>query len=281
VAVKAAAVSAAAVVVAAKVAAAEATTNDQPHRWLGGAAMSLIELENVTKAYRVGTQDVFALNGVSVNFEQGEVTAIMGHSGSGKSTMMNLLGCLDVPTSGTYRLEGNDVGSWTDDQLAETRNKKIGFVFQTYNLLPRLTALANVELALLYGRNKNTRARSLDALDAVGLKPRADHKPAQLSGGEQQRVGIARALVKEPVLLLADEPTGNLDNHTSNEIMATLQGLNRDRGVTVVIVTHENDIAQHAHRVVSFSDGRVVGDARMPHPLVAVSTGAQAEGDQR
>ena len=242
--------------------------------------MPLIELEDVTKAYRIGDVDVFALNGVTVDFERGEITAIMGHSGSGKSTLMNLIGCLDVPSTGAYRLEGENVGAWNDSQLAQVRNRKIGFVFQTYNLLPRLTALDNVQLALLYGKWKNARSRSLAALEAVGLRERAGHKPAQLSGGEQQRVGIARALVKEPVLLLADEPTGNLDSHSSNEIIATLQGLNREHGVTIVLVTHESDIAQHAHRIVSIHDGRVVGDERIARPLVAVSTEAPDGGSE-
>ena len=242
--------------------------------------MPLIELEDVTKAYRIGDVDVFALNGVTVDFEQGEITTIMGHSGSGKSTLMNLIGCLDVPSTGTYRLEGENVGAWNDSQLAQVRNRKIGFVFQTYNLLPRLTALDNVQLALLYGKWKNARSRSLAALEAVGLRERAGHKPVQLSGGEQQRVGIARALVKEPVLLLADEPTGNLDSHSSNEIIATLQGLNREHGVTIVLVTHESDIAQHAHRIVTVSDGRVVSDERVARPLVAVSTEAPDEGSE-
>ena len=243
--------------------------------------MPLIELEDVTKAYRIGDVDVFALNGVTVDFEQGEITTIMGHSGSGKSTLMNLIGCLDVPSTGTYRLEGENVGAWNDSQLAQVRNRKIGFVFQTYNLLPRLTALDNVQLALLYGKWKNARSRSLAALEAVGLRQRAGHKPAQLSGGEQQRVGIARALVKEPVLLLADEPTGNLDSHSSNEIIATLQGLNREHGVTIVLVTHESDIAQHAHRIVTVSDGRVVSDERVAHPLVAVSAEAPDGGSEQ
>ena len=242
--------------------------------------MPLIELEDVTKAYRIGDVDVFALNGVTVDFEQGEITTIMGHSGSGKSTLMNLIGCLDVPSTGTYRLEGENVGAWNDSQLAQVRNRKIGFVFQTYNLLPRLTALDNVQLALLYGKWKNARSRSLAALEAVGLRQRAGHKPAQLSGGEQQRVGIARALVKEPVLLLADEPTGNLDSHSSNEIIATLQGLNREHGVTIVLVTHESDIAQHAHRIVTVSDGRAVSDERVAHPLIAVSAEAPDEGSE-
>ena len=235
--------------------------------------MALIELRDVTKVYRIGLVEVFALNGVSLSIDDGEMVSIIGASGSGKSTMMNILGCLDVPTSGSYRLENDEVGEWSDDQLAATRNAKIGFVFQTYNLLPRLTAQANVELALLYGGGRDARARSLRALSSVGLGARASHKPAQLSGGEQQRVGIARALVKEPVLLLADEPTGNLDSHSTHEIVAMLQGLNREQGVTVVLVTHEPDIAAHTNRIVTMSDGKIVSDERVGTPLVAVSDG--------
>ena len=242
-------------------------------------SMALIELEDVKKVYRIGTVDVFALNGVSLAIEEGEMVAIMGPSGSGKSTLMNILGCLDVPTSGAYRLEGDEVGTWDDDRLAGARNRRIGFVFQTYNLLPRLTALANVELALLYGRNRGAKRRSLDALDAVGLGPRANHRPAELSGGEQQRVGIARALVKNPVMLLADEPTGNLDSRSSNEIVAMLQRLNREEGRTVIIVTHESDIAAHTQRNVMMSDGRVVSDERVANPRTAVSTESAEKGD--
>ena len=222
--------------------------------------MPLIEVEDVTKIYRIGVVDVAALNGVTLSIEQGEMVAVMGPSGSGKSTLMNILGCLDVPTSGSYRIEGDEVGDWSDDRLAETRNRRIGFIFQTYNLLPRLTATANVELALLYGQGNSARQRSLDALSAVGLADRADHRPAQLSGGQQQRVGIARALVKDPVLLLADEPTGNLDSKSSAEIMTMLQQLNSDRGVTVVLVTHEQELAEHTDRIISMSDGRVASD---------------------
>ena len=240
--------------------------------------MPLIEIENVAKVYRIGLVDVFALNGVSLALEQGEMTAIMGPSGSGKSTLMNILGCLDVPSAGSYRLEGDEVGSWDDDRLAEARNRRIGFVFQTYNLLPRLTAVANVELALLYGRGRAARQRSLNALESVGLGPRAAHRPAQLSGGEQQRVGIARALVKDPVLLLADEPTGNLDSHSSNEIIAMLQRLNREQGLTVVLVTHEPEIAEHTRRIITISDGRVVSDRPVPNPRIAVASGDAPHG---
>jgi putative ABC transport system ATP-binding protein len=231
--------------------------------------MPLIELENATKVYRIGTVEVFALNGVSLDIDQGEMVAIMGPSGSGKSTLMNILGCLDVPTSGSYRIEGDEVGTWDDNRLAETRNRRIGFIFQTYNLLPRLTALANVELALLYGQGRSAKRRATEALDSVGLGDRMGHKPAELSGGQQQRVGIARALVKDPVLLLADEPTGNLDSQSGIEIIAMLQRLNVDEGRTVIIVTHEPDIARHTQRNIVISDGKVVSDKRVRNQLYA------------
>ena len=234
--------------------------------------MPLIELEDVKKVYRIGTVDVFALNGVSLSIDQGEMVAIMGPSGSGKSTLLNILGCLDVPTSGSYRIEGDEVGTWDDDRLAETRNRRIGFIFQTYNLLPRLTALANVELALLYGQGRSAKRRATEALGAVGLADRLDHKPTELSGGQQQRVGIARALVKDPVLLLADEPTGNLDSQSSVEIMAMLQRLNVEEGRTVIIVTHEPDIAQHTQRNIVVNDGKVVSDKRVRNQMYAKHT---------
>ena len=222
----------------------------------------MISLENVSKIYRMGNVDVAALQGVSIFIEPGEMAAIMGPSGSGKSTMMNIIGCLDVPTSGSYALEGEDVGGMSDNRLAEIRNSKIGFVFQTYNLLPRLSALANVELPLLYGSRRNRRQRALEALERVGLADRVSHKPTELSGGQQQRVGIARALVKRPSILMADEPTGNLDSRSSEEILAILQRLNREEGMTVILVTHEASIAARAQRVMSMLDGRVVSDER-------------------
>ena len=222
----------------------------------------MIRLQDVSKIYRMGNVDVAALQGVSIFIEPGEMTAIMGPSGSGKSTMMNIIGCLDVPTSGSYTLEDEDVGGMSDDRLAEIRNSKIGFVFQTYNLLPRLSALANVELPLLYGGRRNRRRRALEALDRVGLADRVSHKPTELSGGQQQRVGIARALVKRPSILMADEPTGNLDSRSSEEILAILQRLNREEGITVILVTHEASIAARAQRVMSMLDGRVVSVER-------------------
>ena len=228
---------------------------------------NIIDLQDVTKVYRIGEIAVNALAGVSLTIERGELTAIMGPSGSGKSTMMNIIGCLDVPTSGTYTLDGEDVGDLSDNRLAEIRNRKVGFVFQTYNLLPRLSALGNVELPLMYGNGRGRRERSLRALDQVGLSDRVRHKPVELSGGQQQRVGIARALVKDPSILLADEPTGNLDTASSQEIIWTIQQLNRQSNITVIIVTHERDIAAHANRVVRMLDGKILDDVRQEPAL--------------
>jgi putative ABC transport system ATP-binding protein len=238
----------------------------------------MIKLENVSKTYRMGSVEVRALQDVSLAVEQGEMMALVGRSGSGKSTMMNILGCLDIPTTGSYLLDGEEVTHLTDDRLAEIRNRKVGFVFQTYNLLPRLTAIANVELPLLYGNGRQGRRRSMEALDRVGLAHRARHRPVELSGGEQQRVGIARALVKQPALLLADEPTGNLDSRASASIMGTLQRLNRDEGITIVVVTHEPDIAAHTRRIVTLSDGAVVKDESVLSPLDA--TNAERLGEE-
>ena len=233
----------------------------------------MIELDNVTKVYRMGNVEVGALQGVTISIQNGEMVALMGPSGSGKSTMMNIIGCLDVPSSGAYLLEDEEVGRLGDDRLAEIRNRKIGFVFQTYNLLPRLTALANVELPLLYGNGQDRRRRSVNALERVGLGDRIHHRPTELSGGQQQRVGIARALVKDPSILLADEPTGNLDSQSSQEIMAILQQLNRDEGITVVVVTHEPDIAAHTTRAVSMLDGAIVSDELVREPRRASPPG--------
>ena len=221
----------------------------------------MIRLEDVTKIYQMGEVEVGALQGVSLEIDEGEIIAIMGPSGSGKSTLMHVIGCLDVPTAGRYVLDGQDIGAMSDNRLSEIRGRQIGFVFQTYNLLPRLTARANVEIPLVYGRGSDRRRRALEALERVGLGDRANHKPAELSGGQQQRVGIARALVTRPRILLADEPTGNLDSQSSGEIMAILKSLNEDAGLTVILVTHELDIANHASRVVSMLDGRVIGDS--------------------
>jgi putative ABC transport system ATP-binding protein len=235
-------------------------------------ASALIEVRDLVKTYRLGEYQVQALRGVSVDISRGEFVAVMGPSGSGKSTFMNLLGCLDTPTAGSYRLDGEDVSRLSRDALAAIRNLKLGFVFQTFNLLPRMTALENVELPLLYGTTvaRERRERALGRLREVGLEAREEHRPSQLSGGQQQRVAIARALVNEPRLILADEPTGNVDTRTSVEIMAILQRLNRS-GITVVLVTHEEDIAQYASRIVTFRDGRIRSDAPVSAPADAES----------
>jgi putative ABC transport system ATP-binding protein len=219
-----------------------------------------IQIANVHKTYRMGSIEVAALAGVSLTITDGELVAIMGPSGSGKSTLMNILGCLDVPTSGSYRLDGQEVGQLKDDQLAAVRSRKIGFVFQQFNLLPRTPAIEQVELPMVYAGVRERRARAMAALDAVGLTDRAHHKPTELSGGQQQRVAIARALVNEPSIILADEPTGALDTRTSAEIMAIFQRLNRERGMTVIFVTHEPEIAFHTRRIIALRDGLVTSD---------------------
>ena len=222
----------------------------------------MIELADVTKIYRMGEVEIAALRGVSLAIEDGEMVAVMGASGSGKSTLMNILGCLDVPTSGQYSLDGVNVGRLSDSRLAAIRNRKIGFVFQSYNLLPRLTAESNVELPLLYARKGGSARLAREALGRVGLADRTGHRPTEMSGGQQQRVAIARALVNEPSILLADEPTGNLDSHSSLEIIELLRELNRSSGITVIIVTHEDDIARFARRTILMRDGEIVNDER-------------------
>jgi len=222
----------------------------------------VIQIANVKKVYRTGGTELFALRGIDLTIDPGEFVAIMGHSGSGKSTLMNVLGCLDTPTEGTYLLDGLRVDGLSKNELADIRNQKLGFVFQGFNLLARTTALDNVELPLLYdrtGRYRNPKALAAAALERVGLGDRMDHQPSELSGGQQQRVAIARALVTQPTLLLADEPTGNLDTRMSVEVMALFQELN-DQGMTIVLVTHEPDIAQYATRIVEVRDGRILRD---------------------
>ena len=221
----------------------------------------LIQLEDITKIYKMGQIEVGALQGISLDIEEGEMVAIMGPSGSGKSTLMNVIGCLDAPTDGKYYLDGQEIGSLSDNRLSEIRGRQIGFVFQTYNLLPRMSARANVELPLVYGSVFGRKRRALEALERVGLADRANHKPTELSGGQQQRVGIARALVKRPRIVLADEPTGNLDSQSSEDIMEVLKGLNRNEGQTVIVVTHELDVAYETDRIVSMLDGQIVGDS--------------------
>ncbi len=224
--------------------------------------MSVIRTEKLVKTYVTGTTEVHALRGIDLTIEPGELVAIMGHSGSGKSTLMNLLGCLDTATSGSYEIDGVSVEGLDRNQLADLRNQKIGFVFQGFNLLPRTSALENVELPMLYdrrGRKRDTRALAAAALERVGLGDRVDHQPSELSGGQQQRVAIARALVTGPALILADEPTGNLDTHTSTEVMALFQELN-EQGITIIVVTHEPDIAAYAKRIVEVRDGRIRRD---------------------
>ncbi|HLN57007.1 MAG TPA: ABC transporter ATP-binding protein [Thermoanaerobaculia bacterium] len=235
----------------------------------------LIDIRDITKVYEMGEEKVHALSGVTLGVERGEYLGIMGPSGSGKSTLMNLIGCLDTPTSGSYVLNGSEVARMTDDELAAIRNQEIGFVFQTFNLLPRTTALQQVELPLVYSglSRRERRERAARALEAVGLADRMSHHPNELSGGQRQRVAVARALVNNPSILLADEPTGNLDSQTGNEIMALFDELN-SRGNTIVLVTHEEDIAAHAHRIVRLLDGKIRDDG--PNLRPAPRLGAAA-----
>ena len=247
----------------------------------------VIVTENLTKDYHLGRHVVHALRGVSVDVERGEFLAVMGPSGSGKSTFMNLLGCLDTPTQGRYVIDGEDVAGLDRDTLAKIRSRKIGFVFQTFNLLARTSAVENVELPLVYASvpARERRVRARQRLAEVGLANREHHQPSQLSGGQQQRVAIARALVNDPTVILADEPTGALDSRTSLEILALLQGLNR-RGMTIVVVTHEPDVAAHAGRIMNFRDGRLIRDEKVAEPrdaaaaVAAMPTDAEAETEE-
>ncbi len=231
--------------------------------------VTALRIQDVKKVYRIGDMEVPALRGVDMVIEKGEIAAIMGPSGSGKSTLMNIIGCLDVSSSGVYELDGVDVSQLNDDELATIRNRKIGFIFQSFNLLPRSTALSNVELPLVYAGINNRKERAMQALERVGLGDRVQHKPMELSGGQQQRVAIARAIVNQPAIVLADEPTGSLDSRTSEDILAIFQSLNREEGMTVVIVTHEQNVAMHANRVIHLWDGTVREVEVVPQPLQA------------
>jgi len=242
----------------------------------------VIEVEGVTKVYRMGETEVHALRGVDLTVAEGEIMSIMGPSGSGKSTLMAILGCLDTPTSGHYRLDGRDVSRLSDGQLATIRGRQIGFVFQTFNLLPRATALENVELPLLYTGASKRRQRAQAALEAVGLGDRARHRPAEMSGGEQQRVAIARALVNEPSIILADEPTGNLDSKTGDEVLEILTTLHRERGLTLVVVSHDPRVAARTERIVHLLDGRVEREERpSPPPPLPILGEGRLEEDKR
>jgi putative ABC transport system ATP-binding protein len=243
---------------------------------------AVIEIKNLVKDYKLGEVPVHVLKGISFEIERGDFVSIMGPSGSGKSTLMNILGCLDKPTSGSYELDGISVAKLHRDQLAEIRNKKIGFVFQQFNLLARTSAAENVELPLMYtdASARERHERAMAALFAVGLAGRQDHQPSQLSGGQQQRVAIARSLVNDPKIILADEPTGALDSRTSIEIMAIFQRLNRQEGITMIMVTHDPDIASYSNRNIRFKDGRLQGDERVAQPREALKDLEQLPAEQ-
>ena len=238
----------------------------------------MMELRNIVKTYQMEKVQVQALRGMSFSIKEGEMVALMGPSGCGKTTLLNILGCLDTPTSGSYYLDGIEAKNLSDSQLAEIRNRKIGFVFQTFNLLARTSALENVRLPLLYGNGHDSRGRALEALKRVGMGHRASHSPAELSGGERQRVAIARALVNNPAIILADEPTGNLDSRSSRDILDILYELNRVEGITVVVVTHEQEIANQAQRVIMLKDGQIVDERQVMQTTLPDSTLSQGGG---
>jgi putative ABC transport system ATP-binding protein len=240
----------------------------------------VIDVRGVTKTYKMGDIEVNALRGVDVTIHEGECVSIMGPSGSGKSTLMNILGCLDQPSSGTYALDGVDVSRLSEGELARVRNKKIGFVFQSFNLLKRTSALRQVELPLIYAGDGGRVKRAKAALESVGLGSRLDHLPSELSGGQQQRVAIARALVNEPAMILADEPTGNLDSRSGTEVMQIFQRLNREQGITIVFVTHDPWIARHTDRIIMLRDGLVIADRPIAQPLVAGEAERPSEADE-
>jgi putative ABC transport system ATP-binding protein len=239
----------------------------------GQSNHEVIETRELTKVYAMGTVKVRALRGVSIHVHEGEILGIMGPSGSGKSTLMNILGCLDQPTSGSYFLDGEDVSRMNDDQLADVRNRRVGFVFQSFNLLPRTTALDNVLLPLVYAGTglRERRQRAEEVLESVGLGDRIEHMPNELSGGQQQRVAIARALVNRPSIILADEPTGNLDSKSGREVMEILQRMNREEGITVILVTHDPRIAHHAQRIIHLFDGAIAREELVEEPVMALA----------
>jgi putative ABC transport system ATP-binding protein len=241
---------------------------------------AVIDIRNVAKVYTMGDIEVHALRGVDVQIYEGDFVSIMGPSGSGKSTLMNILGCLDQPSAGEYYLDGENVSKLSEGDLARVRNKKIGFVFQSFNLLKRTSALRQVELPLIYGGGGGRVKRAKAALEAVGLGNRLDHLPSELSGGQQQRVAIARALVNEPAMILADEPTGNLDSRSGTEVMQIFQRLNREQGITVVFVTHDPWIARHTQRIIMLRDGKVIADREIANPLVAGDAERPSEADE-
>lgn len=241
----------------------------------------LVELKEIYKIYHVGDSEVHALDGISLTIDKGEFVAIVGSSGSGKSTCMNIIGCLDVPTSGTYKLNGREINNYTDDELAEVRNKMLGFIFQQYNLIPKLTVLENVQLPLLYGgySDREQKTRAIAALERVGLASKAKNLPAQLSGGQQQRVSIARALAGDPSVILADEPTGALDSKTGRDVMKFLQQLNRE-GNTIILITHDNSIAARASRIVRVTDGHIVYDGPVEGDAIVANQSAAGREEE-